>query len=50
MVGEEKFKFCVWVDKKFLQMYNLIREAYKDKTMFGCSNHTQENKIHQTKF
>ena len=39
--GEEKFQFCVWVDKKFLQMYNLIREAYTDKATCGCSNHLQ---------
>jgi hypothetical protein len=42
------------VDKKFLQMYNLIRETYKGKAMFGCSNQLQsfhmpnpENKIHK---
>jgi len=51
------FQFCVWVDKKFLQMYNLNKEAYKDKATFGCSNQLQsfhmpnpENKIYQTKF
>jgi hypothetical protein len=49
------FQFCVWVNKKFLQMYNVIREAHKDKVMFGCPNLLQsfhmpnpENKIHQT--
>ena len=38
-------------------MYNLIREAYKYKVTFGCSNHLQsfhmpnpKKKIHQTKF
>jgi hypothetical protein len=40
-IGGGDLSFVYEWTRKFLEMYNLIREAYKDKAMFGCSNQLQ---------